>query len=208
MLITWHGQGAVQLKLKDATVLIDPYNKDSGLVAMRKPFNAILLAHGAKDRDNIKSIKEPGVVIESAGEYEVGEIGIEGHESNFEKPEDSKQVIYTIHAEDLNICHLADLDHELSDKQIDAIGDVDILFIPVGGKDMLDGDKAAAVVSEIEPRMVVPIYYKIPGVKDAIADEKKFLKALGGPTRTESSLSLKKSALPAGDMEIVVLQKS
>jgi len=101
--------------------------------------------------------------------------------------------------------HLSDCADALSDKQLESLGGVDILLIPVGGKYTLDAKKAVEVVSQIEPRIVIPMHYQIEGLKYDLDPVEKFIKELGVKPRHEEKLKISKKDLPAEDMELVIL---
>ena len=209
MNISWHGEGAVRIQSGDASVLLDPYPKSSGLAPLRAHVDIIGLTNGKKDRENIAHIKDPNLVIEGAGEFESHDIIVEGIETEFGGDPDSTPTFYSVHAEGMNVCHLGPLKKELTEKQIDAIGNVDILLIPIGGDDVLDAEKAVALANELEPRIVIPIYYKADGVKTKRADVAPFLKEIGAAGKeTEKTLSIKKHQLPQEETQVVVLEKN
>lgn len=209
MNISWHGEGAVRIQSGEATALLDPYSKDSGLAPLRAHVDIVALTRGKKDKENMQHIKDPGLVIEGAGEYESRDIIVEGIETEFGGNPDTTPIFYTVHAEGINICHLGPITKELSEKQIDAIGNVDILLLPVGGSDVLDAEKAVAIANELEPRVVIPIYYKTDGIKTKRADVNPFLKEIGAtdPSK-EKTFSVKKHQLPQEETVVVVLEKS
>ena len=97
---------------------------------------------------------------------------------------------------------------KLTEEQIDFLGDIDVLLIPVGGKYTIDGAEAAEVVRQIEPRMVIPMHYKIPGLTIDIDDEKKFLKEMGGKADKETKLKITRKDLPEDNIRVVILEKS
>lgn len=209
MNISWHGEGAVRIQSGEATVLLDPYSKDSGLSPLRAHVDIVALTHGKKDKENMQHIKDPGLVIEGAGEYESRDIIVEGIETEFGGNPDTTPVFYTVHAEGMNVCHLGPLNKDLTEKQIDAIGNVDILLIPCGGGDVLDAEKAVKLANELEPRIVIPIYYKTDGIKTKRGDAAEFLKELGSSGKeTEKTLSIKRHQLPQEETTVVVLEKN
>src|SRR5205823_2585208 len=88
--------------------------------------------------------------------------------------------IYVIKAEDMTVAHLGDLGHKLTDKQIEDMGDVDILMIPVGGTYTIDAKTAVEVISQIEPKVIIPMHYMVEGHAPSPLDgPDKFVKELG-----------------------------
>ena len=130
-------------------------------------------------------------------------------------------LIYRINIEDVVITHLGDLGHTLDTKQVERLQGTDILLIPVGGKYTVNAKRAIEVINQIEPRIVVPMHYKVPGLKlDGIEDVDKFIKEIGlKPTSPheitggnisqgkEEKLKINKKDLPQEDMELVVFKK-
>jgi len=94
-------------------------------------------------------------------------------------------------------CHLGDLGHELSTHQLDEIGSVDVLFIPVGGGETIGPAEAVSVISQIEPRIVVPMHYAIAGQPD-LAPLEKFTHEIGlKEIVAEEKLTVTAANLPA-----------
>ena len=106
----------------------------------------------------------------------------------------------------MTICHLGDLGQEkLSDEQVQAIGDIDILMIPVGGTYTINSKEAVAVISQIEPKIIMPMHYKTPDLKVDIESADKFIKELGlTPEKTDKFKMVKKN-LPTEEMKLIVL---
>jgi L-ascorbate metabolism protein UlaG (beta-lactamase superfamily) len=106
------------------------------------------------------------------------------------------------------ICHLGNLGQaELEEDQIDAIGDVDILLLPVGGKDSLTAANAIKVMSQIEPRITIPMYFNVPGLKDKLDSSDLFFKELGiDKIAAEEKVKIQKSDLSADKAQIIVLK--
>ena len=214
--ITWAGQACFQIsvssgKENSANIVIDPFG-DIGLKEPKFEADILLITHGHSDHNNIKAIKGNPFLIEGPGEYEVKGFFIQGINSFHDDAngkERGKNTIYTIEAEDIKFCHLGDLwQKQLTDDQLEKIGNVDILMIPVGGTYNIDSSGAQRIIGQIEPKIVIPMHYKIPGLKYDLDDVSKFLKAMGkNSIEPQDKLTIKASALPKErDMEIMVLK--
>lgn len=156
-------------------------------------------------------IPSDSFLADGPGEYDVKEVCIQGFsaEMKAEKGENPEETtIYTIEAEEMRICHLGLLGQkELDSSCLEKIGDVDILMIPVGGGRAIDGAEAVKVMSQIEPKIVIPMYYKIPKLKPKLDGLDKFLKAAGiKKPETLSKLSVKKKNLSPEMAKIIVLE--
>ena len=110
--------------------------------------------------------------------------------------------------EGIRICHLGDLGQDsLINGQLEKIGAVDILMIPVGGVFTIDWKKANGVISQIEPRIIIPMHYKIPGLNLKIDTLDKFVHERGvSKKEAVGKLSVKKKDLPQEEAETVVMK--
>ncbi len=217
MNIIWYGQSCFrvvfqgQKKSKQSTVLvIDPYDENTGLKPPKNEADIILITHNHADHNNKKIAQKNSFVIESPGEYEMHDIFIQGIFSFHDKKKGEERgvnTIYTIEAEEMRMCHMGDFgQEELTDEQLRQIGEVDVLMIPVGGVYTVDAKEATKVISQIEPRIVIPMHYKIPGLKIKLDDLSPFLKAIGEKkATTEEKLTVQKKNLPDGEMRVVPL---
>src|SRR3989338_1496000 len=216
MKLTWAGQSCFQISVSNgkdhsANVVIDPFG-DIGLKMPNFEADILLVSHGHDDHNNIKAIKGEAFLVDGPGEYEIKGVFVQGISSfhdNKEGKERGVNTIYTIEAEDMRFCHLGDLGQkELTDEQLESIGHVDILMIPVGGEYTISASEAAKVIGQIEPKIVIPMHYELPKLKVALDGVDKFLKAMGKNNgEPQDKLTIKASALPKeSEMEIVVLQ--
>mgnify|MGYP001578645423 CR=1 FL=1 len=215
--ITWAGQSCFQISVSngkdhEATIVVDPFDEKVGLKVPSFSADLVLVSHMHDDHNNIEGIKGEPFVIQNPGEYEVKGVFVQGIDSfhdNVEGKERGRNTIYTIEAEDIRFCHLGDFGQkQLTDEQLDKIGRVDILMVPVGGTFTIDSSEASKVIGQIEPKIVVPMHYALPKLKVELDGVENFLKAMGKKDVSPvDKLTIKYSALPKdGAMEIIVLQ--
>jgi len=223
--IVWAGQSCFQISVSngkdhEATLVIDPFDEKIGLKVPNFSADILLVSHQHHDHNNVGAIKPFGsaqgggqpFLIENPGEYEVKGVFVQGIDSfhdDVSGKERGKNTIYTIEAEDIRFCHLGDFGQkQLTDEQLELIGKVDVLMIPVGGTFTIDGHEAAKVIGQIEPKIVVPMHYSLPKLKVELDGVDKFLKAMGKTSVVpQDKLTVKTSTLPKdGEMEIVVLE--
>src|SRR3989344_3164159 len=183
MTINWFGQSCFRLEIKDMSVLIDPFSKEIGLKEPRMgKDDLILTTHGHYDHNNVAGAMEEALVISGPGEYEKGGVQVEGILSYHDDQEGKLRglnTIYVLRMEGLRICHLGDLGQpELSHEQSEAIGDIDVLFVPVGGKYRIEGKQAVKVIGQIDPKIIIPMHYKIKALKSDMEGLDKFLKEI------------------------------
>jgi len=209
MIIQWYGQACFKLQAKDLTIITDPYRKDCGLTPPRFQTNITLLSDSRLL--DASAVKSESFIIDGPGEYErMGAMikGITSYQDDQEGVKKGLNTIYIIEIENVKICHLGNLGHALSDKQIERIDGVDILLAPVGEK-ALAIKEVVDIVSEIDPRIIVPMSYRIPQLKEKLTPVDKFLAEMG--TKKEKPLSklvVKKKNLPAEETQIVLLDHS
>jgi len=213
MIITWLGQACFKIQDKvgvdGVTLVTDPFDKKVGLKPPNFEADIVTVSHDHFDHNNTKALRGQPFIIDSAGEYDVKGVMIEGVESYHDSKQGAERggnIIFRIEIDDMTILHLGDLGHTLNDKQLERLVGADILLIPVGGNYTLDVKKAVEVVSQIEPRIVIPMHYKIPGLKVDILGVDKFIKEMGLKPTEEEKLKISKKDLPQEDMELVVLK--
>lgn len=210
MIITWLGHSSFKIQDKTApggvTLITDPYADSIGFKMPRLEADVVTISHDHEDHSNIGALRGDPYVINCAGEYDVKGILVEGVEvAHDEKGERGKVIAYRIDLDDITVVHLSDLGTTLSAKQLEPLAGADVLLIPVGGKFTLDAKKAVEVVSQIEPRIVIPMHYQVEGLKYDLDSVDKFIKELGVKPRMEEKLKINKKDLPVEDMELVIL---
>ncbi len=212
MIITWQGQSCFKIQDKlgidGLTLTTDPFDKEIGLKVPNFEADIVTVSHDHHDHNNVSSLRGNAFIINTAGEYDYKNIliqGIDSYHDDKKGEERGKNIIFRIEMDDLSLCHLGDLGHSLSDEQLSKLSGIDILFVPVGGKYTLDAKKAVEVVSQIEPRIVIPMHYKIDGLKLDVDPVDAFIKELGIKPTYEEKLKIAKKDLPQEDMELVIL---
>jgi len=203
MHISWLGNTGIKLVVKpfdqDVTVVIDAYKHAQGAVPRSLTTDIALYTRGL---DEAITISGDPFVLSGAGECETKDVLIastEGHEEG--------EFVLRIDAERMSIGHLGLIKKQPSAAIIGMLSGVDILFIPVGGKDSISAETAAKIVSAIEPRIVIPMASKSDNDPEA-ADVNDFVKQLGIASEvSEKKVIIKHSTLPQDEMKIIVLTK-
>ena len=170
----------------------------------------VLSTHTHEDHSNTPAVSGQILTITGPGEYEVKGVSVTGVQVYHDKKEGEergKNTIYNINIDGLNIVHLGDLGHVLTESQIEELGQTDILLIPVGGVYTINAKEAVEVITQLEPKIVIPMHYKIEGLKFELEGVEIFLKELGIETPApQPKLSITKDKLP-DEMQVVVLEK-
>lgn len=179
MEITWLGHASFLIKdSKGRTLITDPFDSTVGYETYKESANVITISHHHFDHDYIKEIKGNPEIVDKVGFFYACDIPINGIPSYHDKAKGAKRgenIIYVFKMDDYSLCHLGDLGHSLTNNDIDAIGDVDILFIPVGGNFTVDGDEAAQIAKLINSKIIIPMHYKTPALSFPIEGVEKFL---------------------------------
>lgn len=210
MVINWYGQSCFKIVTNALTIVIDPFTKNIGLRPPSFAADIVCVSHQHEDHNNIGAIGGDPFVVDGPGEYEIKGISIAGIESFHDQKQGQERGLNTvclIESEEIRLCHLGDFGQDkFSDEQLEALGEVDILFIPVGGGITIDASMAAALVNQLEPKMVIPMHYKLPDLKIDLDAVDKFLKEIGAPKKEPvDKITIKKKMLPEST-EVVVMK--
>lgn len=215
MQIIWHGHSFFELianiEKKQAKIAIDPFSEKIGLKVPKVESDLLLISHDHYDHNNKEVILGNYFLIDKAGEYEVEGVFVNAipsfHDSVSGK-ERGENLIFLIEAEDLRICHLGDLGQkDLEDSQLEKIGSVDVLLIPVGGKYTISFKEAIKIMEKIEPKITIPMHYSLPKLNVKLDSVDKFLKALGIKSlKPEKKLTVKKENLSPEEAKIILLE--
>lgn len=212
MILTWFGQSCFKIQDKQGsegiTLVTDPFDKSLGLKVPNFEADIITVSHAHSDHNNVKALRGNPYIINCAGEYDVKGVSIQGVSSYHDEKEGKERgenIIYRLLVDSISIVHLGDIGHILDNKQLEILSGADILLIPVGGKYTLNAKKAVEVISQIEPRIAIPMHYKIKNLKVDLDGVDKFTKELGIVPKTEEKLKISKKDLPQEDMEYYIL---
>lgn len=213
MNITWFGQSCFKLEMKSngetVGILIDPFEDSVGLKPPRVGADIVLVTHDHFDHNNVDAVRGEPKVIRGSGEFEMKKVVIYGVPTFHDASGGSERgpnTCFRIDAEDLSVVHLGDLGHPLTDEQLELLEGADVLLIPVGGTYTIDAKAASQVVAQIEPRIVVPMHYALPGLKVDLAGVEPFLKEMGvrSPEKV-STLKVSKKELITEDTKVILL---
>jgi len=208
MIITYQGAEFFKVQFGDTTIAFNPIAKESKLKTTRFFADIALVSLNHPDMNGTENLSYNGkdpFVISAPGEYEIKGIFIKGFASkSVYGGKERINTIYSVSLENMNICFLGALsDTNLSNEVKEELGDVDILFLPIGGDGVLDAAKAEKLSVEIEPKIIIPMHYGEVGAKDAL---KKYLKEAGEEnTKPVEKLTLKRKDLDGKEGETVVL---
>ena len=202
MIITYLGLQAFKIQPKssdDGIVVINPFDQKIGLKMTKIESNILLLSDKNSPNNSVDKINNNTFLISSAGEYDIKNVGIQGIDAY--SANNSKNIIYKINVENISIVHLGTLTKKLEAKHLEEINKVDILIVPISN---IEG-KVTEIINQIEPRMIIPMSYKTPGLDVELEDINKFIKDIGLTPTYEDKLKIFKKDLPQDETELVVL---
>jgi len=194
------------------TVITDPFAKGIGLNLPRLSADIVTVSHEHDDHNNIGSITGEYFVVNGPGEYEVKGVALIGVSTYHDKEKGAKRgltTVYVIQMDNIRVCHLGDLGQErLNEKELEAIGEVDILMIPVGGAAYtISAKEAVKIANQIEPKIIIPMHYKLPGLTLELEPIDNFLQEMGVDKKVlTEKLVVKKKDLVGKEMEVVIMK--
>ena len=200
MEITWLGHSCFKIKGRQATIITDPYSPDLGYSLGKLNASIVTVSHQHPGHSFTAGVGGDPRAITGPGEYEISNVLVIGV-ATFHDEDRGKirggNTAYLIEIDEISICHLGDLGHVLADEQVEELGNVDVLLVPVGGVSTIDSPVAAEIVRQLEPKAVIPMHYKTPALSQKLEPVEAFLKEIGANNITpQAKLSLTKSSLP------------
>ena len=210
MRITWFGHACFKL-LSDSgvSVITDPFDENVGYDLPGEKADIVTVSHQHYDHNFIEAVKGTPEIISEAGDFHVNNIRIKGVRSFHDDEGGRKRgfnIIYIIEMDGIRVCHCGDLGHSLTREQVDEIGRVDVLLIPVGGTYTVDADAAAEIVGKISPSVVIPMHFKTDRINFPIDGADKFLQIMGEGTKMNTNtLEVTEQVIQGKGTRIIVL---
>lgn len=212
MKIKWLGHACFFVTAGNGVrVITDPYVVGGGIKysPVRETGDVVVVSHEHSDHSNVSAVQGKPEVVKGSGTRTARGIqfrGIATQHDDSQGKQRGANTVFCFTIDDIKVCHLGDLGHVLTPEQVDEIGAVDILLVPVGGFYTIDAAEASRVCGQLRPRVVIPMHFKTAGCAFPIADvedfvkEKKDVRRVGG-----SEVEFRREKLPAAT-EIVLLQ--
>jgi L-ascorbate metabolism protein UlaG (beta-lactamase superfamily) len=215
MKIKWYGHAAFMITSDQGVKIItDPYESGAygdqlSYAVIKDQADIVSISHDHADHNDTKSLPGSPEIVKGSGSKTVKGISIKGIPSYHDSSKGSERgvnTIFTFFVDGMKICHLGDLGHILSEKELAEISPVDILLIPVGGYFTIDPKGATKVAEQIKPKVLIPMHFKTNKCGFPIAPVEDFLKGKPNLKRPKASeVAFEKKALPQ-KMEIIVLE--
>ena len=204
MEITWYGLSCFRVTERgQITTVTDPFSDDIGIPAPKLKSDVVTVSHDVPGHNFVEAVKGDPYILRGPGEYEVGGVFVTGfpmHDADGLR----RNVAYLFDYDKLTVLHLGDLARVPEQSEVEELGQVNVLLIPVGGGMGLKAAEAAEVVGLIEPYFVVPMHYAQPGVRLEFDPVDKFLKAMG-VSKAQELDTLKVSAADTPEQPQVII---
>lgn len=205
MVISYHGGQCFKLSFGSTTIAFNPIAKKSKLEQVKFGADAAFVTMWHPDFNGVDQVahgsKQP-FVVDGPGEYEIGQVTARGFgiKTIYDKVEHFN-TIYQVKLEDINIVFLGALSSpEIDPKILGELGDIDILFLPIGGGDMLEVPQASKLANKLEAKLIIPMHYDTTTLKTFLKEEsKEDIKAV-------DKLTLKKKDVSVMSGDVVVLK--
>lgn len=207
MEIYWLGHGCFRMRGRDATVLTDPCPPATGYKIGKINADIVTISRNHPESSHRDAVTGDAKVLDGPGEYEIAGVLISAVETDRADRSDgySRNVAYVMDIDDIKICHLGDISHTPTGEEVEELTGIDILMVPVGGGRVLNAEKAAEIVSLLEPKIVIPMLYKTEASKGDFEPVERFVKEMGAEAKNpETRLSITRSGLPQ-DTTLVLL---
>jgi len=181
--IRWLGHACFLLESQDGTKIVtDPFDGSVGYKMPMLEADIVSVSHDHYDHNYVEGVQGDPQIIRSAGEYTIGNVKIKGVPAYHDEVKGAKRgtnIIFNFDIDGIKVCHVGDLGHLLSKSQLEEVGHVDVLLIPVGGIFTLDAEGAAAAVEQFSPKIIIPMHFRTPAVSMPIDPVDVFLEKMG-----------------------------
>lgn len=206
--ITWLGHSCFRLKGKEVTVVTDPCHPSLGYSLGKLQADIVTVSHFHPGHSYTEAVTGEFKEIKVPGEYELKGIFITGiatwHDA-VQGQKLGKNTVYLLEMDGMVLCHLGDLGHLPSAEFAEDVGDVDVLFVPVGGVSTIGASTAAEIVRRLTPKVVIPMHYKTAALTGELEPVDKFLKEAGVKEAvSQAKLSVSRANLPANTQVIIL----
>ena len=211
MEITWYGLSCFRMiERGKAAVVTDPYDHEVvGYEPLKLRADILAISHDAPGHNYEKGITGKTYTIRGPGEYEVGGVfvtGISTAPKRKGQANGGSNVLYVFDFDGVIVAHMGDLDRTLTQAEVEALGDIHVALVPVGGGNSLSPAKAVEVISLLEPGIVIPMHYHTPGLNLDLNPIDRFLKEMGlDKGQTVPSLKVTAGAIPE-ETQVVLLE--
>jgi L-ascorbate metabolism protein UlaG (beta-lactamase superfamily) len=206
--ITWLGHSCFRIRGSQAIIITDPFPPDIGYTLGKQTADIVTISHPHPSHSYDEGISGEHRLVKGPGEYEISGVlilGIGAFHDAVKGQSRGKNTVYLMEVDGVAICHLGDIGHVLDNGQVEEMGNVDILMVPVGGASTINAAMAAEVIRKLEPKIVLPMHYRTPQTNRDLEPVDNFLKEMGlSQVEPRPKLTISKSNLPLTTQVIVL----
>ena len=201
MKISWLGHSCFRIEDGSGRVVVtDPFDEAVGYPLPKTKADVVTISHDHHDHNNVRTLKGNPAVVRGPGKKAAAGIefrGIASYHDDQGGKRRGKNTIFYFEMDGIRVCHLGDLGHLLSEEDAAALGEVDVLMIPVGGVYTLDAGGAKKVVGQIRPKVVIPMHFMTPALTFEVDPPDRFLSGQK-VERPGTTFAVSKERLPKG----------
>jgi L-ascorbate metabolism protein UlaG (beta-lactamase superfamily) len=204
----WFGHNCFRIRAKEATIITDPVSRATGYQMPKQTADIVTISHDHSGHTHLSAVKSGYQTVSGPGEYEMHDVfitGIRTYHDDKRGEERGYNTVYLIEVEGIVICHLGDLGHPLSEAQAEAMSRVDVLLVPAGGGDVIDAAQAAEVITQLEPKLVIPMQFATEAGDKKLGGLEPLCKALAIPVPEPVEKHVVKPSDLVDTMQFVVL---
>jgi len=210
MEITWLGHACFRVRGREATILIDPYGREHGNVG-KPTADIVLVSHEHPGHSYVEAVAGAKKTLSEPGEYEIRSVPIVGVQTAHDGEggrRRGRNIAWAFHLEEISVCHLGDIGATLTSSQAEELGSVDILLVPVGGHNTVNAAQAAEIVTQLEPKIVIPMHYAVGGRSETpLEPVDAFLRQQGAAgAAAQPRLTITRPGLP-DETQVVLLEE-
>jgi len=210
--IRYLGHSSFKISGKQSSVVTDPFSeKDLGFPYPEVSASVVTVSHDHTDHNQYKRVRGVKKVFSAPGMYEVESVsflGLPSFHDDAGGQKRGKNTIFVIEMDGVRIAHLGDLGHDLSQGDIDKLGEVDVVFVPVGGVYTIGPRQAAEITRRIDPKITIPMHYKTKGINEeifgALSEVDEFVREIGLEKKMEKKLTIKQGSLLPEENQLVI----
>jgi L-ascorbate metabolism protein UlaG (beta-lactamase superfamily) len=206
--ITWLGHSCFRIRASQAIIITDPFPPGLGYTLGKQTADIVTVSHPHPSHSYNQGITGQHRLLKGPGEYEISGVlilGISAFHDAVKGQSRGKNTAYLMEVDGVAICHLGDIGHVLGDEQVEEMGHVDILMVPVGGVNTINASMAAEIIRKLEPKAVLPMHYKTPRTSRDLEPVENFLKEMGlNQVETRPKFSVSRTNLPISTQVILL----
>ena len=208
MEITWLGHACFRLRSDDLVVVTDPFPASLGLRPENRQAAVVTISNTHPNHSNRLEVGGSPKVFDAPGEYEYSGVAARGVMTSLKEgqPQKERNVAYSIVMDNVNVCHLGDIATPLTTRQVEELQPVDVLLAPAGGGCTLELERILQLMQDLDPKIVIPMHYQIPGATEPLGNLDTFLQLMGvSEVQPRRSLTVTTGNLPP-NMQVTVLE--